>query len=264
VPAEIHKGLAVITPVAAVLSSFSFSQIARRGEATVTSRAKPRLGWPWPRRCAQARTSTRLRGSEPPRGGAWSTCGCAGVVGARAGAHGGASGVGSRGGVTGAVRTSPMSSRRQGLGRRRGLRARRGDGRGQGAQFGGGLARGRGWWGASADPAITEGNAVEGEDRERAFGVGMSDPGRKTHRGGGSSSRAEGAWCAGGFGGLARAACGRKTRAGRAGCGEEGERARRRASRRRGRGGAASRGGGVVRLVDALRLPLRISRGIMP
>jgi hypothetical protein len=54
-------------------------------------------------------------------------------------------------------------------------------------------------------------------------------------RGGRSSSR-----CAGGVRGLARAVCGRKTRAGRAECGEEGGRARWRASRRRGRGGAAS------------------------
>jgi hypothetical protein len=49
--------------------------------------------------------------------------------------------------------------------------------------------------GASADPAITEGSAVEGEGegegegRGCTFGVGMSDPGRKTRRGGGSSSR---------------------------------------------------------------------------
>lgn len=106
------------------------------------------------------------------------------------------------------------------------------------------------WWvgvggGASADPAITEGSTVEGEGdddgRGHAFGVGMSDPGRKTRRGGGSSSRGKelGAW-AGGAGsragypatrlvrgrarGLARATCGRKTSAGRAGCREEGGR----------------------------------------
>jgi hypothetical protein len=42
--------------------------------------------------------------------------------------------------------------------------------------------------GASANPAITEGNAVEGEGRGHTFGVGMSDPGRKTRREGGSSS----------------------------------------------------------------------------
>jgi hypothetical protein len=42
--------------------------------------------------------------------------------------------------------------------------------------------------GASADPAITEGSAVEGEGKGHAFGVGMSDQGRKTRHEGGSSS----------------------------------------------------------------------------
>jgi hypothetical protein len=47
----------------------------------------------------------------------------------------------------------------------------------------------------------------------------------------------------GGVGVLARAACGRKMRAGHVRCREEGGRARRRASRRRGKGDAASRAG---------------------
>jgi hypothetical protein len=102
--------------------------------------------------------------------------------------------------------------------------------------------------GASADPAIREGSAVEGEGRGHAFGVGMSDPGRKTRRGGGSSSRG----AVRGGGSSSRAECGmrggrRKTRAA-AGI---------TAPRERGRNIA---GGGVVRLVDALRPPLRISR----
>jgi hypothetical protein len=85
----------------------------------------------------------------------------------------------------------------------------------------------------------------------RAFGVGMSDPGRKTRRGGGSSSRG----AVRGGGSSSRAECGmrggrRKTRAA-AGI---------TAPRERGRNIA---GGGVVRLVDALRPPLRISRDLM-
>jgi hypothetical protein len=40
--------------------------------------------------------------------------------------------------------------------------------------------------GASADPAIREGSAIEGEGRGRAFGVGMSDPGREQFAGEGA------------------------------------------------------------------------------
>ena len=90
--------------------------------------------------------------------------------------------------------------------------------------------------GASADPAIREGSAVEGEGRGRAFGVGMSDPGRKTRRGGGSSSRVE-------------CDAGRKEEDAR-GSGHHGATGE----------GRSIAGGGVVRLVDALRPPLRISR----
>jgi hypothetical protein len=104
--------------------------------------------------------------------------------------------------------------------------------------------------GASADPAIREGSAVEGEGRGRAFGVGMSDPGRKTRRGGGSSSRG----AVRGGGSSSRAECGmqggrRKT------CAAAGITAPRER-------GHSITGGGVVRLVDALRPPLRISRDI--
>jgi hypothetical protein len=131
--------------------------------------------------------------------------------------------------------------------------------------------------GASADPAITEGSVVEGEGRGRAFGVGMSDPGRKTRRGGGSSSRGKELGArAGGTGGIPGGEIGARAGSGAGACGMREEDARGACEMQGGRRACAAAGitapgergrgiagGGMVRLVDALVPPLRISRDVL-